>query len=109
MILITMHRALLFFFFSHSQLPFFSFFLVWIFNSNFFKWSFNFSFIHIHFLKGGMPGSARLRDCKVLQKLTREQAEGKRFYGAICAAPAVTLLPWGLLKRKQVPCVVIHK
>lgn len=53
-------------------------------------------------LPGGMPGSARLRDCEVLQKITSRQAEEKRLYGAICAAPAVTLLPWGLLKRKQV-------
>lgn len=49
-----------------------------------------------------MPGSARLRDCEILQKITSRQVEEKRLYGAICAAPAVTLLPWGLLKRKQV-------
>lgn len=49
-----------------------------------------------------MPGSARLRDCQVLQDITRKQADAKRLYAAICAAPAVTLLPWGLLKRKQV-------
>ncbi|XP_015083767.1 protein DJ-1 homolog C isoform X1 [Solanum pennellii] len=55
-------------------------------------------------LPGGMPGSARLRDCEVLQKITSRQAEEKRLYGAICAAPAVTLLPWGLLKRKQTTC-----
>lgn len=52
--------------------------------------------------KGGMPGSARLRDCKILQEITSKQAEEKRLYGAICAAPAVTLLPWGLLRRKHV-------
>ncbi|OVA15667.1 ThiJ/PfpI [Macleaya cordata] len=52
-------------------------------------------------LPGGMPGSARLRDCEILQKITTKQADEKRFYGAICAAPAVTLRPWGLLKRKQ--------
>lgn len=51
--------------------------------------------------KGGMPGSARLRDCEVLRQITSKQAEGKRLYGAICAAPAITLLPWGLLRRKQ--------
>ena len=49
-----------------------------------------------------MPGSARLRDCKILQKMTSKQAEEKRLYGAICAAPAVTLLPWGLLRKKKV-------
>lgn len=49
-----------------------------------------------------MPGSVRLRDCEILQMITKRQAEGKRLYGAICAAPAITLLPWGLLKRKKV-------
>ncbi|KAL5705711.1 protein deglycase [Ranunculus cassubicifolius] len=52
-------------------------------------------------LPGGMPGSARLRDCEILRKITSKQAEEKRLYAAICAAPAITLNPWGLLKRKQ--------
>ncbi|CAN1278588.1 Protein DJ-1 homolog C [Linum perenne] len=52
-------------------------------------------------LPGGMPGSARLRDCEVLRQITSKQAEAERLYGAICAAPAITLLPWGLLKRKK--------
>lgn len=52
-------------------------------------------------LPGGMPGSVRLRDCEILQRITSKQAEEKRLYSAICAAPAVTLLPWGLLKKKQ--------
>lgn len=51
-----------------------------------------------------MPGSARLRDCDVLRKITCKQAEENRLYGAICAAPAVTLLPWGLLKKKKITC-----
>ncbi|XP_050211138.1 protein DJ-1 homolog C isoform X2 [Mercurialis annua] len=55
-------------------------------------------------LPGGMPGSARLRDCQILQQITSKQAEDKRLYGAICSAPAVTLLPWGLLKRKKTTC-----
>ncbi|KAG5010775.1 hypothetical protein JHK87_019290 [Glycine soja] len=55
-------------------------------------------------LPGGMPGSARLRDCDVLRKITCRQAEENRLYGAICAAPAVTLLPWGLLKKKKITC-----
>ncbi|KAK7252035.1 hypothetical protein RIF29_35719 [Crotalaria pallida] len=53
-------------------------------------------------LPGGMPGSARLRDCDILQKITCKHAEEKRLYGAISAAPAVTLLPWGLLKKKKI-------
>lgn len=55
-------------------------------------------------LPGGMPGAARLRACEVLQRITSKQAEEKRLYGAICAAPAVTLLPWGLIRRKQTTC-----
>ena len=55
-----------------------------------------------------MPGSVRLRDCEILRKITSRQAEEKRLYGAICAAPAVTLLPWGLLRRKQVGCQCIQ-
>ncbi|KAI3448111.1 hypothetical protein Pfo_004776 [Paulownia fortunei] len=55
-------------------------------------------------LPGGMPGSARLRDCQILQNITKKQAEAKKLYAAICAAPAVTLLPWGLLRRKQTTC-----
>ncbi|XWS62910.1 hypothetical protein CRYUN_Cryun06bG0050900 [Craigia yunnanensis] len=52
-------------------------------------------------LPGGMPGSARLRDCEILKKITSKQAEEKRLYGGISTAPAVTLLLWGLLRRKR--------
>ncbi|KAB2047417.1 hypothetical protein E1A91_A13G043600v1 [Gossypium mustelinum] len=55
-------------------------------------------------LPGGMPGSAQLRDCEILKKITSKQAEEKRLYGGISTAPAVTLLPWGLLKRKRTTC-----
>lgn len=62
-------------------------------------------------LPGGMPGSARLRDCKILQNIMEKQAEEKRLYGAICAAPAVVLHAWGLTKRKQITChpAFMHK
>jgi putative intracellular protease/amidase len=63
---------------------------------------------HIGFVQGGMPGSVRLRDSEILQRITVRQAEEKRFYGAICAAPAVVLLPWGLHKGKKV-VVILHK
>ncbi|OEL38401.1 Protein DJ-1-like protein C [Dichanthelium oligosanthes] len=52
-------------------------------------------------LPGGMPGSVRLRDSDILQRITVRQADEKRLYGAICAAPAVVLMPWGLHKRKK--------
>ncbi|XP_020591694.1 protein DJ-1 homolog C [Phalaenopsis equestris] len=55
-------------------------------------------------LPGGMPGAARLRDCKILRNIITKQAEEKKLYGAICAAPAVTLLSWGLMKRKKMTC-----
>ncbi|OMO63221.1 ThiJ/PfpI [Corchorus olitorius] len=55
-------------------------------------------------LPGGMPGSARLRDCEILKNITSKQAEEKRLYGGISTAPAVTLLAWGLLKRKRTTC-----
>ncbi|XWS54797.1 hypothetical protein CRYUN_Cryun10bG0120000 [Craigia yunnanensis] len=55
-------------------------------------------------LPGGMPGSARLRDCEILKNITSKHANEKRLYGAISTAPAVTLLPWGLLRRKRTTC-----
>ncbi|XXG86676.1 hypothetical protein AAC387_Pa11g1524 [Persea americana] len=62
-------------------------------------------------LPGGMPGSTRLRDCEILRKITSKQVEGKRLYGAICAAPAVVLQPWGLMKKKKMTChpAFMHK
>ncbi|KAL1215803.1 DJ-1-like protein C [Cardamine amara subsp. amara] len=52
-------------------------------------------------LPGGMPGAVRLRDCEILEKIMKRQAADKRLYGAISMAPAITLLPWGLLTRKR--------
>ncbi|RWR92570.1 protein DJ-1 C [Cinnamomum micranthum f. kanehirae] len=62
-------------------------------------------------LPGGMPGSTRLRDCEILRKITSKQVEEKRLYGAICAAPAVVLQPWGLMRRKKMTChpAFMHK
>ncbi|XP_010530771.1 PREDICTED: protein DJ-1 homolog C [Tarenaya hassleriana] len=55
-------------------------------------------------LPGGMPGSVRLRDSEILQRIMKKQAAEKRLYGAISTAPAVTLLPWGLLTRRKTTC-----
>jgi putative intracellular protease/amidase len=57
--------------------------------------------LEIQIVKGGMPGAVRLRDCEILEKIMKRQAEDKRLYGAISMAPAITLLPWGLLTRKR--------
>ncbi|VAI89192.1 unnamed protein product [Triticum turgidum subsp. durum] len=55
-------------------------------------------------LPGGMPGSVRLRDNEILQRIMVRQAEEKRLYRAICAAPAVVLMPWGLHKGRKITC-----
>jgi len=48
-------------------------------------------------LPGGIPGAEHLRDCPELVELLRTQKKENRWYGAICAAPAVALEPHGLL------------
>ncbi|GLJ37454.1 hypothetical protein SUGI_0760950 [Cryptomeria japonica] len=55
-------------------------------------------------LPGGVPGSERLRDCKVLENITKAQADEGRLYGAIGAAPAVVLEAWDLLKGRKATC-----
>lgn len=55
-------------------------------------------------LPGGMPGAKYLRDCPDLIAMLTEQADSGRLYGAICAAPVVTLQPHGLLKGKRATC-----
>lgn len=52
-------------------------------------------------LPGGMPGSERLRDSRLLTDLLKNQARENRLYGAICAAPVVVLLHHGLLEGKK--------
>ncbi|BBN18129.1 protein deglycase [Marchantia polymorpha subsp. ruderalis] len=55
-------------------------------------------------LPGGMPGAERLRDTPALQKLVQAQAEQKRLFAAVCAAPAVALQTWGLLDGLKATC-----
>ncbi|KAF7021799.1 hypothetical protein CFC21_034690 [Triticum aestivum] len=55
-------------------------------------------------LPGGMPGSVNLRECKVLERMVKMHAEKGGLYGAICAAPAVTLAHWGMLKGLKATC-----
>lgn len=52
--------------------------------------------------QGGMPGASTLKDCKTLESMVKKQAADGRLYAAICAAPAVALGSWGLLKGKKV-------
>lgn len=55
-------------------------------------------------LPGGMPGAATFKDCKPLESIVRKQAENDKPYAAICAAPAVALGSWGLLKGLKATC-----
>jgi len=52
-------------------------------------------------LPGGMPGAEHLRDSSALTKLLRRQQNEGRWYGAICAAPAVILSHHGLLGGRR--------
>ena len=48
-------------------------------------------------LPGGMPGAEHLRDSPELLQLLKDQAAAKKYYGAVCAAPAVALATHGLI------------
>jgi 4-methyl-5(b-hydroxyethyl)-thiazole monophosphate biosynthesis len=52
-------------------------------------------------LPGGMPGAEHLRDSQMLKELLQKQQAHNRWFGAICAAPAVVLQAHGLLKGKR--------
>ncbi|KAL3364438.1 hypothetical protein AABB24_013282 [Solanum stoloniferum] len=55
-------------------------------------------------LPGGIPGAANLGNCKILESIVKKQAENGKLYAAICAAPAVALGSWGLLKGLKATC-----
>ena len=55
-------------------------------------------------LPGGMPGAEHLRDCKSLIDILRRQKQAGRLVGAICATPAVALVPHGLLDDRRATC-----
>ena len=51
-----------------------------------------------------MPGSEHLRDSKELQQLLTKQNLEKKYISAICAAPAIVLMPLGILEGKRATC-----
>ena len=55
-------------------------------------------------LPGGIPGAEHLRDSTVLTEMLRQQRDQDRWYGAICAAPAVVLARHGLLGPEGATC-----
>ncbi len=55
-------------------------------------------------LPGGIPGAQNLRNSKELEILLKRQAGRKKYYGAICASPAVVLHAYGLVTPGKVTC-----
>jgi len=55
-------------------------------------------------LPGGLPGAENLAACKILVEKLKKQKEEKKWYGAICASPALVLLPNGLTDGVEVTC-----
>jgi len=55
-------------------------------------------------LPGGMPGAQRLAEHQPLAHRVQQQAKAGRFYAAICAAPALALQSYGVLKQRRMTC-----
>ncbi|SDG53479.1 4-methyl-5(b-hydroxyethyl)-thiazole monophosphate biosynthesis [Pseudomonas benzenivorans] len=55
-------------------------------------------------LPGGMPGAQRLAEHEPLAERVREQARAGKCFAAICAAPAVALQQFGVLKQRRMTC-----
>jgi len=55
-------------------------------------------------IPGGLPGADNLQASKTLSALLKKQAEQQKYYGAICASPAVVLHPLGLVTPGKVTC-----
>lgn len=53
------------------------------------------------FLPGGMPGATNLEKSTLLINMLQKQAAHSKYYGAICASPALVLAPHDLLKGKR--------
>ncbi|CAD5109044.1 DJ-1 family glyoxalase III [Zestomonas carbonaria] len=55
-------------------------------------------------LPGGMPGAERLAEHGPLSEMVVRQARGGRLFAAICAAPAVALQRYGVLRQRRMTC-----
>lgn len=55
-------------------------------------------------LPGGMPGAEHLRDSAELTTKLKQQRRAERWYGAVCASPAVVLQHHGLLEGIRATC-----
>jgi len=55
-------------------------------------------------LPGGIPGAENLQKSELLAAMLRKQNQENKFYGAICASPAIVLEHHGLLAGKEATC-----
>lgn len=55
-------------------------------------------------LPGGMPGAQRLADFEPLAERVRKQARAGELFAAICAAPALALQGYGVLRQRRMTC-----
>ncbi|WP_313054622.1 DJ-1 family glyoxalase III [Pseudomonas lopnurensis] len=55
-------------------------------------------------LPGGMPGAKTLGELEPLAERVRQQAAAGREFAAICAAPAMALHAYGVLRGRRVTC-----
>ena len=55
-------------------------------------------------LPGGMPGAQHLAEHEPLAERVREQAKAGKLFAAICAAPAIALQQYGVLRQRRMTC-----
>lgn len=55
-------------------------------------------------LPGGMPGAQHLAEHEPLAEKVCEQAKAGKLFAAICAAPALALQQYGVLKQRRMTC-----
>ncbi|CAM3701241.1 DJ-1 family glyoxalase III [Ectopseudomonas alcaliphila] len=55
-------------------------------------------------LPGGMPGAQHLADFEPLAERVRKQAKAGELFAGICAAPALALQSYGVLKQRRMTC-----
>ena len=55
-------------------------------------------------LPGGMPGAQHLADFEPLAERVRKQAKAGELFAAICAAPALALQGYGVLRQRRMTC-----
>ncbi|WP_192980019.1 DJ-1 family glyoxalase III [Pseudomonas sp. EggHat1] len=55
-------------------------------------------------LPGGMPGAQHLADFEPLAERVRKQAKAGELFAAICAAPALALQRYGVLRQRRMTC-----